>query len=450
GDARWLILLVLVLLFGPYLPSLSFLPVRIRLDNLLIPLLALGVWLRGGADSLRILPKAGWRYLAFGLWLCASSLLAWGRSVTYPAPATAAAVLAGMDAYLRPLLVLFIACNARVDWNGVRGALRIILLAALPLCLLAYLQLQPWSEQAANRLVFLFYNNGFFRTVEHLLGVLANRGTSVFIQFGTFAMYCVIVLAVSALPLAGGRVIASRWLSGGVAVAAVIGGLLSGSKVFFGAVVILLIGYALMTDMLRRLWKPKVLLCVLALSLITVGVVPRFFSEEKREFAVKAIIDKLNPMEFYRVYIGPRFGTVPGESYSQMGKLWRTGAVDLFLDSPLGGTGFGAINSTTDSFIFALLCMGGGTGLALYLLMLYHLGAGLLTQSRLQRDPSLRALCVSLFLLTLAFGAGSYGFHCLIQDRSGDLFWLLCGLLLGPLAIPCTKGNPTGSPSAGT
>ena len=40
-----------------------------------------------------------------------------------------------------------------------------------------------------------------------------------------------------------------------------------------------------------------------------------------------------------------------------------------------------------------------------------------------------------LLLLTFAYFIIAIGFHTLIQDRAGDAYWILVGLLLGPLYL---------------
>ena len=65
--------------------------------------------------------------------------------------------------------------------------------------------------------------------------------------------------------------------------------------------------------------------------------------------------------------------------------------------------------------------------------MLTAVAIGLWRLIRRNYDPDVTAVAKVMLILTVVFLAISVGFHTFIQDRAGDAYWLVIGLLLGPL-----------------
>ena len=141
---------------------------------------------------------------------------------------------------------------------------------------------------------------------------------------------------------------------------------------------------------------------------------------------------------FYTVYLASRFDTTDG-------KVFRTGATDIAADYPLTGLGLNVVNRTTDSMALGIFIMGGLVGSLLYLATLLVLTLNLLRIVRRRDDLESAAIATVLLILTGAFLVMSIGFHTLIQDRAGDAYWLIVGLVLGPLAFQNQHEYPTES-----
>ena len=145
--------------------------------------------------------------------------------------------------------------------------------------------------------------------------------------------------------------------------------------------------------------------------------------------------DKLTPNavydrffhRFYIVYLASRFDTTDG-------KIFRTGATDIATEYPATGLGLNVVNRTTDSMALGIFIMGGAIGSFLYLGALAAMGIGLLRIAKHAADPESAGMAKMLLTLTVIFLVMSIGFHTFIQDRAGDAYWLLAGLMVGPLA----------------
>ena len=135
---------------------------------------------------------------------------------------------------------------------------------------------------------------------------------------------------------------------------------------------------------------------------------------------------------FYDIYLAPRFDR-------DTGKVFRTGAVDIALEYPSMGLGLNVVNRTTDSMALGVFIMSGAIGSTLYLAMLLLLSIRLFRISRLKFDPDVAATARVLLILTVVFLIVSVAFHTFIQDRAGDAYWLLAGVVIGPMAMRTHK-----------
>ena len=127
------------------------------------------------------------------------------------------------------------------------------------------------------------------------------------------------------------------------------------------------------------------------------------------------------------MYLASRFDTTDG-------KIFRTGATDIATEYPATGLGLNVVNRTTDSMALGIFIMGGAIGSFLYLGALAAMGIGLLRIAKHAADPESAGMAKMLLTLTVIFLVMSIGFHTFIQDRAGDAYWLLAGLMVGPLA----------------
>ena len=117
------------------------------------------------------------------------------------------------------------------------------------------------------------------------------------------------------------------------------------------------------------------------------------------------------------------------------GKVFRNGAVDIAQDYPITGLGMSVVNRTTDSMLLGIVIMSGVVGFTLYSIAIGLVLWRLWQISVSDQDRELKALARTLTLLTIVFVVISVAFHTLIQDRAGDAYWLLVGLVIGPLAM---------------
>jgi len=81
------------------------------------------------------------------------------------------------------------------------------------------------------------------------------------------------------------------------------------------------------------------------------------------------------------------------------------------------------------------VAMSGVVGGALYLAAIGAATWRLYVVSRTNLDADLAALARVMVILSLVFLAAAVGFHTFIQDRAGDAYWMVTGLLIGPLAV---------------
>ena len=146
----------------------------------------------------------------------------------------------------------------------------------------------------------------------------------------------------------------------------------------------------------------------------------------------------LSPNMFNQQYVAPRFE--PGS-----GKVYRTGAVEIASEQPLTGMGLNVVGRTTDSLLIGVLAMSGVVGGVLYLASIGVVVWRLHAASRTSSDPYLAGLAGMMAILSIVFLLAAFGFHSFIQDRAGDAYWLLVGLLLGPLAVRTRGEGAAGS-----
>ena len=188
----------------------------------------------------------------------------------------------------------------------------------------------------------------------------------------------------------------------------------------------------------RWRWTFRAAGLVLAAGMIMWLVVEAFYPTQAEMFLGRL---PLNKEGYYGRYVAPRFG--PGS-----GKVYRTGAVDIVLDYPLTGLGLNVVGRTTDSLLLGVLAMSGGVGGVLYLGAMCAVVSRLYIVSRANPDPDLASLARVMAIVSVVFLVTAIGFHTLIQDRAGDAYWLIAGLLLGPLAAQGRR-RPTEGRGAG-
>lgn len=426
-DGKLLLGLLILILVGPYLPHFGPIRGRIRIDNLLLPAMAGGFVLRGLFDRRVVLGRPAALYGMFLLWLLSVTVV---FSVLPPSgrrPPTSTTLLAGLDAYVRPFLLLVVTANARLRPADVRVMVRAILLMALPLFLIGVLQLLPVIAGPLNGAILLLYDNGrqtIGGTSLIQLVLAGGRTMSIFGQVGTFAMFSLLCLGLLAAHPLGAEFVRSALYRRILLVFALLGGVVSGSKLFTGGAVLfamLLLGFSRFRALLTR---PKLLAAGATAAGAAFLVLARL-----KEVVLEGLFARLDPSLLWQIYLESRFGSL-GDAAG--GKLARTGALDLLAEYPVTGLGLTVVGDTTDSFILGILIMGGTVGAAIFALFI----AGVLGQlwRTAEETPSqaLEALARVLALLTLTFLVAAIGFHTFIQDRSGDAYWLLIGAVLSP------------------
>jgi hypothetical protein len=421
-DVKVVLLLVTIILMGPYLPPFGPLEGRIRIDHLLVPALTVLLFFRALLVGRFIFPPYFFLHSVFIAWLLVITI----SNPIHPSnslkPSSFTSIIAGIDAYSRPLFFLFIAHNIHFDRDDLFSLLRLVLILGFCVHIIGILQLSSFSASYINPIIFSWYDNG--RSGKLLLYLLmGGRSMSVFAQVGTFAMYSLICLSLVISQWLGARIVKSSFFLWTAFSLSFVGGFVSGSKVFTGGIIILFLLVLFFTRFFRRIMRPSVLFPLFLLSLFLILLLS-FFLPHQFEVFLKKI---LNFSEFYDNYLASRFGDAGDHS---KGKIFRTGAIALFKDNPLTGVGFNGVAYTTDSLWVGLLGMGGIIGLLIYFSFLFSISNKLYIIAKKHSDLTVSLVARMMLFLGIIFFFVSLGFHAFIQDRSGDIYWLIVGLLV--------------------
>lgn len=459
-------------LLGPYLPILGFAGIvgidvadgleSARLDNLAIPAVAIYLLVRSLVDGELHVPIPTIWYAVFLGWIALMTLAWWSNLPTVYADSSTRGVglLRSMDAYVRPMLVLLIAANVRINRYDFTMLIRLIVGVGVALGVIAAAQLHGATSGPVNRFLFDYYDNN---PGNHFWAVLeGGRAAALMPQLSTLGMYAVLAFGLIAAQVMGGRTISSRLIFGIVVGGVFLAGVMSGSKVFVGGVVLLALGLVFTLKSFRPDGSQRIYVGLLAILIVwsfmfvafeqqterTLGMAlpdqsqdlagqsPGDESSEARPMFLERVYDRYID-RYYTAYFASRFET-------STGKVFRTGAVDIASDYPITGLGLNVANRTTDSMALGIFIMGGAIGSFLYLGMLATVALRLFRIARGKFDSDLAAVARVLLILTFVFLLMSVAFHTFIQDRAGDAYWLMVGLLLGPLTALGVSGTTGG------
>lgn len=436
-DGRLIVLLLAITLLGPYLPVLDWLGFpefserEVRLDNLLLPAVAGLVLLRSLAIGRIRMPLHVVGFTVFYAWLMLVTVLWLGKVPSeYGGTPSLGGLVQGGDAYIRPLLLLFIAANVRVTMHDFRVIIGLVLAVAVFLALVAIAQLTPGIRDYVNPFLAEYYDNS---GSEQFFWSVLNQGrvSALMPQLSTLGMYMAVVVGILGAQFLGATVVRSRFLFAVLVGAALAGGILCGSKVFVG-------GLLLTVAMAAFLWfRSRHLNLATILSVAVAGlavwiVVTAAFPEQGERFTGRI---PSSGEGFYGQYLAPRFE--PGT-----GKVYRSGAIDIASEYPMSGLGLNVVGRTTDSLLLGVVIMSGMVGGVLYVGTICVIGAGLLGVSRSHSDRYVAGLARMMLILTIVFFVAALGFHTFIQDRAGDAYWIIVGILLGPLAAGTRSAEP--------
>jgi len=447
SDGKLLVFLMAVTLVGPYLPLFDWLDIStwasrsVRPDNLLLPAAAAYVAMRSLATGSLRLPVHVVIYSVFCAWLLLVTAL-WAGNVpaVHGGTPDTVSVVRGIDAYVRPLFVLFIAANVRVNRHDLMVILRLLFVIAIVLMVVAVAQLSPIAGDHLNRILADYYDNSGSET--YFWNVLrGGRVSALMPQLSTLGMYMVLTSGLLGAQLLGARLVKSRAVVAILIVATLLGGILSGSKMFFVGL-LLTIGLSLISWPRARRGNLGALGAVLALVAVAWIVATGFFPDQADRFAGRVSFSREG---IWEQYIAPRFA-------AETGKVYRAGAVDIASDYPLTGLGLNAVGHTTDSLLLGLVVISGAVGTTLFLASIGIVVLSLHAASRTNPDLDLAGLATMTLILTVVFLVAAVGFHTFIQDRAGDAYWMIVGLLIGPLAARGNtqgKGNSVAAASGG-
>lgn len=433
-DGKMLIALLALILLGPYLPILGFIRIlgfeisegreTIRLDNLAVPLVALYVVTRSMAHQrLRVPVYIVW-YLVFLAWTTLVTGI-WWMDMPPPyadSPARGVGLLRSVDAYVRPALILLIAANVRVNRQDFLLLVRLILAVTVVIAIVAVTQLLSATKDVVNPFLADYYDNSpnprFFWNV-----INQGRVASLMPQLSTLGMYMVLAIGLIGAQFFGARIFRKWGLLIFFLGVAMIGGMLSGSKVFAGGVGMLIVMSIPFINSMPKRSVLRLVVAVFAVALLWLAAAVIFPEQSDR------LVGRVMPSEgdFVDQYFAARFDP-------ETGKVFRNGAMDIARDYPVTGLGLNVVNRTTDSMLLGVFIMSGVIGSLLYLLVIATASTRLYRMSR-GEDRDLAAISRMLLLLTFAYFIIAIGFHTLIQDRAGDAYWILVGLLLGPLYL---------------
>jgi hypothetical protein len=434
-DGRLLVSLLALILLGPYLPILDLVKLvgidlasghqQARLDNVAIPAVAAYLLWRGYRTNRFRLPIHTIFYAVFLLWLGAMTAVWWSN---IPADYSGSisrgvSLLSSAEAYVRPLLVLLIAANVQVSRTDMSILIKLILAAAVSMSVIATLQLLPYTEDVINPFLARFYDNSagseaFWLVVEN------GRAAALMPQLSTLGMYLILAAALAAVFIFRIRSRRDSVVLGLLFGTILLGGMLSGSKIFPAGMGLLVVLSAIYVRAMPRISPSKILVAVL-LFVVVWAVAALVFPDQSKSMRGRIFPDDGN---YINQYFAGRFDP-------DTGKVFRNGAVDIAQDYPITGLGMSVVNRTTDSMLLGIVIMSGVVGFTLYSIAIGLVLWRLWQISVSDQDRELKALARTLTLLTIVFVVISVAFHTLIQDRAGDAYWLLVGLVIGPLAM---------------
>ena len=430
-DGRLLVALLALVLLGPYLPLLdqfgslgTSAGSKIRLDNIAVPVVAVYFLIREIVSGRLIANPTLVFYAAFLACLMLTTAYYWpGLPGEYVGSETRGiGLLKGFDAYSRPLAVLIIGVYSRTSLYDLKILVRLILGVALLLGAIAMAQLYAPISLDVNQFLFNHYDNNPGR---HFWTVLnQDRVAALMPQLSTLGMYMVLALGLLVAQMMGGRAIRSPWIFSAVVVGTFLGGVMSGSKVFVAGVVFLGIAALLRLGQVRRGSGPKIVVTLGVLAVGWIIALQLFTSSTDRVVARLNFDGQVQAIQ--SEFIAPRFSAGDG-------KVFRTGAVDVARDYPVTGLGLFVIARTTDSLVLGIFIMSGMIGSAFYLAMLGTLTNRLIIMGRRGIHPEIASVARALLVLTVIFLIAAVAFHTFIQDRAGDAYWLLIGMMIGPL-----------------
>ena len=432
-DGKVLMGLLLVILFSPYLPQFPPLDQRIRVDHILVPLVTLFVLARAAAAGSVAAPAYILFYAGFIAWLCVVTVITRNGPALGYGVASKTQMIAGLDAYTRPLEALLITANARVGRRELVAFVKTFLAAGVILILIGVAQqlplISPTHDSAFNKFIISLYSNK-----EHdpfylrLIG--SGFAVSIFIQYGTYALFCLLMFMTLVPQALGANLVNRRWLYFAILALALFGGFQTGSKVFYGGMGVCLFLYLLFSPLPRvaiKSVRPRHIVITAAVIGIIYLALPFVYREGSNDYMVETMFKRFDISSIYDTYFKTRFGSPDNP---EAGKLFRTGAVDIMFNYPVAGLGFNVVNRTTDSLLFGILIMGGAVGGVLYLLFLTSVFYRLRTSVMRDENKTVAELGRAMLFLGIACLFIAIGFHTFIQDRSGDAFWLITGLLI--------------------
>ncbi|NQU97811.1 MAG: hypothetical protein HQ548_09235, partial [Chloroflexi bacterium] len=206
-DGKLLVLLLAVTLLGPYIPLFQWLGLsgwtvrEVRADHFLLPAMAAYMGLRAVVSGRWRVPLPLALYGAFCAWLAVTTLFWMGRvPEAYGGNPGAMTLVMGADAYLRPLLMLFIAANVRVSRHDLMVIVRVVFIVGIVLALIAAAQLIPFTGEHVNPFLVDHYDNAGGE--EYFWGVMkGGRVAALMPQLSTLGMYMVLVLGLLAAQL---------------------------------------------------------------------------------------------------------------------------------------------------------------------------------------------------------------------------------------------------------
>ena len=420
GLERWSDGLILVIagtvLFSPYLPHFGPFEGRIRFDNIALPLFTGLVVLERAMQGVVRITREVKLYVIFLGWLVITSLAAELLNYSWYSKPSITNLLAHLDAYVRPLMVLFIASHVSASRNTLTRLIRFILISAIPLCGLGILQLLPDTRAIAGAFVETFYYGDRTVVFTHF-----SRVKSVFGQYGTFGMYALLCVGLGFSQFLGLRLFKRWFVLLVILTVAFMGGVASASKVFVGGMAIFLLLVGMSKANWSRIIQPKNLGVLLSM-LVTTGVMLIWYVPE---LTADIFFRFLQIDRVYETYVQARLNL----DHPEQGKFVRSGIINSIKYSPIIVFGVLAVSGTTDSFWLGLTVMGGAVGVSIYLYFIFDL-LRRLGKCGNHAIGAERQVARILMYLTVAFAAAAFGFHTFIQDRSGDLYWLLIGLVL--------------------
>jgi hypothetical protein len=419
---NYLIFWILIVLFGPYFTY----KIPIRLDHIALPLIFIYLFIKNikTCNNIKELPIIILPIIFFILIVLIATIFTL-KSGEYPFHLSFG--LGDLENHCRIAMYVFIIYFLSKDYYiDISKIFEIVFWMAVILSVFGILQaVSSFGIKEIDKLIrsisLLLYEGQHLRgksVVELCLGI---RAVTTFNTPGNFGIFLGIVCSFFFFRPEQFKFKHIHYFIGIFVIN--LAGFLTISKSFMGFYFILLCGL-----ILKLKYKRVVLL--IAIFMVSYISMAKLSPYAEHVFKVNGM-SVLSPVQFYNVWLGPRFGKIKIKinndyniddsrysynDYSDIGEGYLTDFKKILKDHPIIGVGYVLVKSG-DSMLNHLIVRSGILGSILFTLFL------MLIFRKIYLEKS--EYTVFLIIIFTTFLIGGIAFPTYIQDRSGDLFWLI-------------------------